>query len=47
MENFKAFEVENQEMIFGGELQKTVWSGNGESGTDFYDTEKDRVIYAS
>ena len=46
MENFKAFEVENQEMIFGGELQSTTWSGaDGSSGTDLYDTGTGRVIY--
>lgn len=46
MKSFEKFEIENLDMIFGGDLQKTEWSGNGESGTDLYDTEKNRVIYA-
>lgn len=45
MENFKNFELENAASIFGGDLQPTEYSGDGESGTDFYDTEKHRVVY--
>ncbi len=48
MENFKNFEIENQEMIFGGVLQPTEYSNaGGGGGTDYLDTEKGRVIYPS
>lgn len=47
MANFKEFELNNSQVIFGGVLQDTEWSGHdGSSGTDLYDTERRRVIYA-
>lgn len=46
MTNFKSFELSNSEMIFGGELINTVYSGrNGDVGRDLYDTIGDAVIY--
>lgn len=46
MENFKNFEIENQDVIFGGQLIETRYSGgNGTSGEDRYDTDRDAVVY--
>ncbi len=39
MEKFREFILENQEMIFGGELIPT------NRGNDFYDTKWKRIIY--
>ncbi len=48
MSNFKNFELNNTDMIFGGELIDTHYSGRGgDSGGDIYDTEMDRVIYTN
>lgn len=46
MENFKNFEIENQDMIFGGEMIKTRYSSsNGTHGEDRYDTATETAIY--
>ena len=43
MENFKEFELQNQDLIFGGELKETVlatpWTGF--IANDIYDTVRD------
>ncbi len=44
MEKFKNFELENQEMIFGGILYVTTC---GREVCDLYDSEKERIIYLS
>lgn len=46
MENFKNFEIENQDMIFGGSLTDTEYTGgNGTMGKDKYDSDRDAVVY--
>jgi len=53
MEKFKEFEIENQDLIFGGintspiaGTEDTTWvDGNGNRGLDKYDKDLDRVIY--
>ena len=46
MENFKNFELENAEMIFGGDIVNTTYTGgDGNNGSDMYDTDKDRIVY--
>lgn len=46
MEKFEKFEIENQEMIFGGKHLPSHWtSASGGSGRDIYDTETQTIIY--
>lgn len=46
MENFNEFELQNQEMIFGGEHQNTRYTTDGgTSGKDLYDTEAHTIVY--
>lgn len=46
MENFKNFEIENQEMIFGGEHRETMYtSSSGGIGDDIYDTDAKAIVY--
>lgn len=47
MENFKTFEIQNAEMVFGGDLEPTTWWSNDgcDCGTDFYDTETGRYVF--
>ena len=46
MKNFENFEIENQEMIFGGELKPTTYSNEGGGGgDDMWDTERRRMAY--
>ena len=46
MANFQNFELNNSELIFGGDIQSTEWSGSdGSSGTDYLDTDRGRIVY--
>lgn len=46
MKSFEKFEIENQEMIFGGERIPCVYSGaDGSTGADVYDTATDKIVY--
>lgn len=46
MKNFKDFEIENQELIFGGEIQNcTYTASDGSTGKDKYDTERRTITY--
>lgn len=46
MEQFEKFEIENQEMIFGGDHREcTYTTSSGATGEDIYDTETKNIIY--
>lgn len=45
MEIFKEFKIENQELIFGGELVATLACCEVCLREDLYDTEMKRMIY--
>ena len=46
MEKFENFEIQNQEVIFGGDLSNTTYTdGAGNRGFDKNDSDMDRVIY--
>ncbi|MFK8164127.1 MAG: hypothetical protein AB8H12_16905 [Lewinella sp.] len=46
MEAFNNFSLTTPETILGGKLVPCRYvSSDGSSGTDYYDTERDRVIY--
>lgn len=48
MTNFTKFELNNSELVFGGELTKTRWSDtDGSRGTDYWDSAEGRVIYSN
>ncbi len=45
MVDLKNFELENAELIFGGDLIPSIWIGPVYSGADMYDTETGRILY--
>lgn len=43
MQSFKDFQLDNPDLIFGGDLEPTYVGANG----DYYDTERQRYIFIS
>lgn len=45
LENFKDDDISNSEIVFGGADIPTTWTDGRDTGSDIYDSSRNRIIY--
>lgn len=45
LENFRGDEILNSEVVFGGQDIPTTWTDGWNTGSDIYDSSRNRIIY--